>query len=200
MPVDDHGRKVSPVSDARVKFLTSASQLLSNTSNSTSAFLGSHQLDILHSKRQGLPNSLRHSLCCACGSLKLTDISSPSPRASVAKRTKRRKGAKAELPLPKPLTHAVIQQCMTCDQYIRHSLPSPAPDTRRSGDQHGTFVPTSPAIHQPAPTDNADHRATQRTGKQRAKMRKANELASLLQSSKKSSETATQLDLMDFLR
>ena len=195
-----NGRKVWPTSEPRIKFLTSASQLLSNTSNSTSAFLGSHQLEIVHSKQQGIPNPLRHSLCCACGSLKLTELSSLSPRGSVTKRTKRKKRAKAELPLPKSLKHAVIQQCMTCNRYNRHLLPLPTPDPRHSSHQPVSSVSSSTATHQPAQTDNADHRATQRTGKQRAKMRKANELASLLQSSKKSSETATQLDLMDFLR
>ena len=201
MPAEDHGRRTSPVSDPRIKFLTSASQLVQDTSTSTSAFLGSQQLDILRSKSQIIPGALRRSLCCACGSSKLTEVAGPTPPASGSRKTRRRKKAKAVPPLlPKPLTQVLTQQCMTCDRYTRILLPLPPPKLQHSSNQHTYPVPLSTQAQKSEQTDNAIQKVAQRTGKQRAKMRKANELASLLQSSKKSTDNAAQLDLMDFLR
>ena len=203
MSTEGHGRKSLSPLDPRIKFLTSASQLLNDASISTSAFLGSQQLEILHSMQQAIPNTVRRSLCGACGSSKLTETSPPSPPASGPKSTqrKRRWRAKAEPPsLPKPLMQVLMQQCMTCDRYTRLLLPLPTPKLQHSSNEHASPVPLSTQAQKSEQTDNATQKVTQRTGKQRAKMRKANELASLLQSCKKSTDNAAQLDLMDFLR
>ena len=187
---------------ATALYLSRASDLLANSSPSTSAYLGSQQTEIQHRDGKPVLGGMRHRMCLACGTLMVPGVTCISSRGKPTPTNVKTRSTQGS----GPQIHAkLVQNCKVCHKKtVAPDFPAETQtsyhDKKSKPSISETAAIPSVAINNPA--SGAKPSSAKTSSKQRAKARRdASGLQALLNKSKASTNsTPPPLELMDFMK